>query len=83
MALKNNYMLWKLKIQGTQKNEGNPRSNSILVNYLCSLTMNGFIYYMQTILIVRVGEKSVLSLTMNEMLLPLPTLSTPWEKWPI
>lgn len=57
MVLKNNYMLWKLKIQGPQKNEGKPRSNSILVNYLCSLSMNFFIYYRQAILTVRIGKK--------------------------
>lgn len=34
--------------------------------------MNLFIYYMQTILVIRIG-KSVLSLTMGKIFLPLPT----------
>lgn len=34
--------------------------------------MNLFIYYMQTILVIRI-EKSVLSLIMSKIFLPLPT----------
>lgn len=52
--------MWKLKIQGTQKNEGKPRSKNILANYVYALCVNKFIYYMRTRLTVRVRQ-SVLS----------------------
>lgn len=72
------------RIQGTQKYERTPRSNSILVNYLCYLSINLFIYYMQTILTVRVGKKCSLTYH-SEMILPLSTLFlyTLGGKWPI
>lgn len=72
------------RIQGTQKYERTPRSNSILVNYLCYLSINLFIYYMQTVLTVRAGRKCSLTYH-SEMILPLsaPFLYTLGGKWPI
>lgn len=35
MMLKNNYTLWKLKIQGTQKNEGKPKSKKLFMLSEC------------------------------------------------